>query len=91
VTAASTILRLQTIASREVNPADTAVVTVASIHGGSNENVIPSQVDLKIDVRAISPQTRERVLASVQRIIEAESLASNCPKPPILTNTRTCP
>jgi metal-dependent amidase/aminoacylase/carboxypeptidase family protein len=68
-----------------------AVVTVGSIHAGSNENIIPAQADLKIDVRALNPHTREKVLASVQRIVEAESLASNCPKTPVLTRTRTFP
>jgi amidohydrolase len=91
LTAASTILRLQSIVAREVDPADTAVVTVGAIHAGTNENIIPAQADLKIDVRAIDPQTRKKVLASVRRIVEAESLASNSPKVPVLTNTRTFP
>jgi metal-dependent amidase/aminoacylase/carboxypeptidase family protein len=77
--------------SREVDPADTAVVTVGAIHAGSNENIVPAQVDLKLDVRALNAYTRERVFTSMQRIIEAESLASNCPKPPVLTSTRTFP
>jgi metal-dependent amidase/aminoacylase/carboxypeptidase family protein len=68
-----------------------AVVTVGTIHAGSSENIIPSQVDLSIDVRALNPKTKEKVIASVQRIVEAESQASNCPKPPVLTNTRTFP
>jgi metal-dependent amidase/aminoacylase/carboxypeptidase family protein len=68
-----------------------AVVTVGSIHAGSSENIIPAQVDLGIDVRTLNPHTRGKVLASVQRIVEAESLASNCPKPPVLTSTRTFP
>jgi metal-dependent amidase/aminoacylase/carboxypeptidase family protein len=68
-----------------------AVVTVGTIHAGSNENIIPTQVDLTIDVRALNSYTREKVIASVQRILEAESLASNCPKAPVLTSTRTFP
>jgi metal-dependent amidase/aminoacylase/carboxypeptidase family protein len=39
VQAASTILRLQTIVAREVDPLDFAVVTVAAIHAGDAENV----------------------------------------------------
>lgn len=42
-------------------------------------------------MRALNPHTREKVLASMQRIIEAESHASNCPKAPVLTSTRTFP
>jgi metal-dependent amidase/aminoacylase/carboxypeptidase family protein len=80
VTAASAILRLQSIAAREVDPADLAVVTGGTIHAGSNENSIPSQVDLTIDVRALSMSTRGKAIASERRIIDAESKASNCPK-----------
>src|SRR5690606_24232313 len=41
VMAASTVLRLQTIVSREVAPLDSAVLTVGSLHAGTKENIIP--------------------------------------------------
>jgi len=68
-----------------------AVVTVGTIHAGSNENIIPSQVDLTMDVRALNSHTREKVIASIQRILKAESQASNCPKEPVFARTRTFP
>jgi metal-dependent amidase/aminoacylase/carboxypeptidase family protein len=64
---------------------------VGTIHAGSNENIIPSQADLTIDIRTINSNTREKVIASVHRIVKAESEASNCPKEPVLTRTRTFP
>jgi metal-dependent amidase/aminoacylase/carboxypeptidase family protein len=73
VLAASTIMHLQTIPSREVNPSDLAVVTMGSIHAGDAENIIPEQADLKINVRTTDPQTCSRVLASITRIINAEA------------------
>jgi len=81
VLAASTIMRLQTIPSREVDPSDLAVVTVGSIHAGDAENIIPERAELKINVRTIDPQTRTRVLASIKRIIKAEADASNASAP----------
>jgi amidohydrolase len=89
--AASTIMRLQTIVSREVDPLDFAVVTVSAFHAGDAENIIPEEANLKIDVRAALPETRERVLASVKRIIAAEAEASNNPKQPTLTPTTQFP
>ena len=46
VAAARIVDALQTVVSREVSPLDSAVVTIASIHGGDAFNVIPSTVRL---------------------------------------------
>lgn len=55
-------MRLQTVVAREVDPLDFAVVTVSAFHAGDAENIIPEEANLKIDVRAALPETRERVL-----------------------------
>ena len=83
--AASTILRLQTIVSREVDPSDFAVVTVSAIHAGDKENIIPQEADLTLNVRAGIPETRDRVLDSITRIVNAEAAASGSPFKPTLT------
>ena len=46
---AASILDLQTIVSREINPTDPAVVTVGSIHGGTKHNIIPNEVQVADD------------------------------------------
>lgn len=84
-------MRLQTVVAREVDPLDFAVVTVSAIHAGDAENIIPEEANLKIDVRAGLPQTRERVLNSVRTIIAAEAAASSNPLQPILTATTQFP
>src|SRR6218665_1816824 len=43
VMAAATVMRLQTIASREIDPQGVAVVTVGSIHAGLKNNIIPAE------------------------------------------------
>jgi hippurate hydrolase len=43
VMAASTVMRLQTIVSREVAPTDSAVVTIGVLQAGTKENVIPDE------------------------------------------------
>jgi metal-dependent amidase/aminoacylase/carboxypeptidase family protein len=91
VQAASTILRLQTIVAREVDPLDFAVVTVAAMHAGDAENIIPHEADLKLDIRAANPETRARVLKSVKTIVEAEALASSNPNVPEMTEIRNFP
>lgn len=80
--AANTVIRLQTITSREVNPSDFAVLTVGALNAGDTENVIPDKAELKINIRTYSKENRTLVVDSMKRIINAESEASNAPKPP---------
>ncbi|KAI4845434.1 hippurate hydrolase [Aureobasidium sp. EXF-8845] len=91
VMAASTVMRLQTIVSREVDPADNAVVTCACIIAGDAENVVADDAILKLDLRAVNAETRSKVLSSVKRIVTAESDASNAVKPPTFETTRNFP
>jgi hippurate hydrolase len=85
VLAASIVMRLQTIVAREVAPNEVAVVTVAAIHAGRKENVIPASAELKLNVRTFDPEVRERVLAAITRIVTAEADAAGAPRPPEIT------
>jgi amidohydrolase len=84
VIAARTVLALQTIVSRELDPRDPAVITVGSIHGGTKHNIIPDSVHLQLTVRSYKPETRKHLTASIQRIANAESEAGGTPKPPLV-------
>jgi hippurate hydrolase len=85
VMAAATVLRLQTIVSREVAPSDAVVVTVGSLQAGAKENVIPDEAVIKLNVRTFDDDVRTRVLAAVERIVNAEAEASRAPKKPEIT------
>lgn len=80
--AASTVVRLQSIVSREVPPAVPVVVTVGSIQAGTKENIIPATATLAVNVRSFSSESRDQVLASVRRIAKAEATASDAPREP---------
>ncbi|TVY89280.1 Hippurate hydrolase, partial [Lachnellula willkommii] len=80
VMAAHIIVRLQTVVSREVDPRDSAVVTVGSVQSGMTENIISSEATLKINVRTVLPETRTKVLAAIKRIVKAECDASGALK-----------
>ncbi len=82
VMAASAVVRLQSVVSREVAMTDSAVVTVGTLRAGMNENVIPDHALLRLNVRTFKDQVRSRVLAAIKRIIEAEATASGATKPP---------
>src|SRR5947199_6572635 len=79
VLAAEMINAWQTIASRENNPLDPIVVTVGSIHGGTKHNIIPAEVKMQLPVRTYKADTRERVLAAIERIAKGIAAAGGVP------------
>ncbi len=85
VMAAATVLRLQTIVSREVAATEAAVVTVGVLQAGTKENVIPDEAIIKLNVRSFDAGVRTRVLAAITRIVNAEAQASGAPRPPEIT------
>jgi hippurate hydrolase len=84
VMAARVVMALQTLVSRENNPVDPVVITVGSIHGGTQGNIIPDQVKLQLTVRTFSDAVRKRVLASIAREVKGEAIAANMPKAPLV-------
>jgi hippurate hydrolase len=84
VMAARTVMALQTLVSRENNPMDPVVITVGSIHGGTQANIVPDQVKLQLTVRTFKDAVRKRVLASIVREVKGEALAANAPKEPVI-------
>lgn len=85
VMAAATVMRLQTIVSREVAANEAAVVTIGSLQAGTKENVIPDDAIIKLNVRTFDEGVRKRVLAAIERIVNAEAAASGAPKKPEIT------
>jgi hippurate hydrolase len=91
VMAAATVLRLQTIVSREVAAGQSAVVTIGALQAGTKDNVIPDEALLKLNVRTFDEQVRSHVLDAIRRIVEAEATASGAPRPPEITTTEHYP
>ena len=85
VMAASTVLRLQTIVSREVGANEAAVVTIGVLQAGTKENVIPDDAIIKLNVRTFDEGVRKRVLDAIERIVNAEAAASGAPRKPEIT------
>jgi hippurate hydrolase len=91
VMAAATVMRLQTIVSREVAAGQAAVVTIGALQAGTKDNVIPDEALLKLNVRTFDEQVRTRVLEAIRRIVEAEATASGAPRAPEITMTEHYP
>jgi hippurate hydrolase len=91
VMAAATVMRLQTVVSREVAAAETAVLTIGALRAGTKENIIPDDAELLISIRTFEPHVRDTVLSAIERIVNAEAIAAGAPKPPQITQTMSFP
>ncbi|SDS10465.1 amidohydrolase [Agrococcus carbonis] len=79
VLAASMVLRLQTIVSREVAPAERAVLTIGTFHAGNKQNIIPDQARFEINIRTFEPAVRQRMIAAIERIVQGECQVAGAP------------
>lgn len=91
VMAAATVMRLQTIVSRETAASQSVVVTIGALQAGTKDNVIPDEAVLKINVRSFDEAVRRRTLGAIERIVNAEAQASGAPKPPEIITTEHYP
>ena len=91
VMAAHTVVRLQTIVSREVAPSEPAVLTIGSLQAGTKENIIPDDATIKLNMRTFSEGTRDYMLKSIRRICCAECEASGAPREPEFTTINRYP
>jgi hippurate hydrolase len=70
VAAASIVMALQTVVSRNVDPQKAAVVTVGAMRAGQANNVIPDEATLELSVRALDPQVRQQVKARILELVD---------------------
>lgn len=83
VLASSIVMKLQTIISRQVNPLESAVVTVGSIQAGQTANIISDRAVLQINTRALSDDSRTRLISSIEQMVRAECTAMGSPREPL--------
>jgi len=67
--AAHLTVALQSVVSRQVDPLETAVVSVTMIDGGSAPNQIPQQATLRGTFRTFKPAVRDQVEAAIRQIV----------------------
>jgi amidohydrolase len=80
VLASRIVTTLQTLVSREINPLDSAVVTVGSFHSGTKHNIISDDARLQLTVRSFTPEVRRQLLEGIARIARGEALAAGVPE-----------
>ena len=73
VAAASIVMALQTIVSRNIDPLHAAVVTVGALHAGKANNVIPASATLELSVRALDREVRATLEARIKALAAAQA------------------
>jgi hippurate hydrolase len=73
VAAASIVMALQTIVSRNIDPLQAAVVTVGALHAGKANNVIPASAVLELSVRALDREVRARLEQRIKALVTAQA------------------
>jgi amidohydrolase len=68
VVAAQVVLALQTVISRNLDARSSAVVTIGTVRGGTQGNIVANKVEMVGTVRALDPTIRELVLARVREV-----------------------
>jgi hippurate hydrolase len=67
---AQIINQIQSVVSRNVNPLDSAVVSICQFHAGTTDNVIPQTAMLRGTVRTLKPEVQDMVERRIQEVVE---------------------
>ncbi|WP_257959061.1 N-acetyldiaminopimelate deacetylase [Bacillus sp. V3-13] len=78
VAACNLVTQLQTIVSRNVDPLDSAVVTIGKITGGTVQNIIAETARLEGTIRTLSPQSMSKVKERINALIHGLEIGYQC-------------
>lgn len=78
VAMAQIVTALQTISSRNINPLDSAVVSVCEVSAGTAFNIIPQEAILKGTIRSFKPEVTEEVIKRFYDIVNNIAAAMGC-------------
>jgi hippurate hydrolase len=81
--AARFVVDVQSVVSREKEPAAFGVVTVGSIQSGSAGNIIPDTAVLRGTIRSYDPQVRAKLKAGLERTAKAVAEMADAPAPDV--------
>jgi hippurate hydrolase len=71
--AGSLIMALQTVVSRNIDPTQTAIVTVGTVHAGIAANVIPESAVLELSIRSFDAGVRDRLQERITNLVTSHA------------------
>lgn len=78
VCAASMIQALQTVSSRNTDPFEPIALSIGSIHGGVQENLIPNELEMTGSIRIFDPTSHTRAIERVETIVKMIAESYEC-------------
>ncbi|MFC4798046.1 N-acetyldiaminopimelate deacetylase [Neobacillus sp. GCM10023253] len=78
IAACQLVNQLQTIVSRNVNPLDSAVITIGKITGGTVQNIIAEKARLEGTIRTLSPESMKKVKHRIEAIVKGIEAGFEC-------------
>ncbi|MCB0689368.1 MAG: amidohydrolase [Saprospiraceae bacterium] len=74
------VMEFQTIVSRNVDPIESAVLTVGSITGGTKHNIIPDEVKMQITLRTFKEDVRQLIHKRIREIAKGVAISAGLPE-----------
>ncbi|PFK08111.1 N-acetyldiaminopimelate deacetylase [Bacillus cereus] len=78
VAASHLVTQLQSVISRNVNPLDSAVITIGKITGGTVQNIIAEKSRLEGTIRTLSVESMKRVKSRIESIVAGIEASFQC-------------
>lgn len=80
---------VQTVISREKDPAEFGVITVGAFQAGTAGNIIPDRALLRGTIRSYSPDVRQKLFDGIRRTALASSAMAGAPDPEVQLGTHS--
>ncbi|MFK9092252.1 N-acetyldiaminopimelate deacetylase [Bacillus salipaludis] len=78
IAACTLVNQLQTIISRNVNPLDSAVITIGKITGGTVQNIIAEKARLEGTIRTLSQESMKKVKQRIEALVQGIEAGFEC-------------
>lgn len=78
VAACSLVTQLQSVVARNVDPLDSAVITIGKITSGTVQNVIAERARLEGTIRTLSVESMQKVKERIEAIVRGVEIAYGC-------------
>ncbi|MFC7443264.1 N-acetyldiaminopimelate deacetylase [Laceyella putida] len=70
IAASQLVMQLQTVISRNVDPIDSAIITIGKMDVGTKQNIIAGQARLEGTIRTLSMETMHRVKTRIEQLVQ---------------------
>ncbi|MED0680486.1 N-acetyldiaminopimelate deacetylase [Aneurinibacillus thermoaerophilus] len=78
IAAAHLATQLQSIVSRNIDPLDSAVVTIGKIEGGTKQNIIAEKARLEGTIRTLSMESMQKVKSRIEALVRGTEAGFEC-------------